>query len=283
MGPVAGDLQTDSGSPFDPLPQIHVYEVPTGDDRCIVGRCMFGPIAVGQTFDRVASEVDGTWVHQVLPKALSVIDIELADGVFVDAIDQVHGARLSFDRQISEEISAGVLLVGDAGPSTAQWRRGPRLWQRDEGTRDPFCDVSDARLADDAGDWEPWLLISDSGLWLGRAGAQWAVGRVDGQVVGAADDPRSLLPLLDIDWAVAQQEVDELEQRAPDLGAVPLAPAIRLALSWRSDHWTAAALRWLRDGFPADEFSDEVDGVTDDKRLSQATRHLARKISRRRG
>ena len=126
---------------------------------------------------------------------------------------------------------------------------------------------------------ERWLLISDSGLWLGRAANCWGVGRVGRSVAIVDNDARALLPLLERDWAVAQLEVEDLEERAPDLGPLPLTPTVLLALSSKvSRHWTAAALRWLVDGFPISGLSDEVANLTHDKTVSQSSRHMAAKV-----
>lgn len=136
-----------------------------------------------------------------------------------------------------------------------------------------------APMAEDV-EWEPWLLISDSGLWLGRTRDRWVVGREGGPVASAREDARALLPLLDREWSVAQIEIKEVEQRATELGPVPLTATVGLALRWRSDHWTTAALRWLRDGFPLTALEQDLAPLPDDGTLPQASRHLAAKILR---
>ena len=116
------------------------------------------------------------------------------------------------------------------------------------------------------------------GNWLGRASDGWVVGRTEGTVARVDDDARALMPLLDRQWSVARLELDELEAQAPDLGPIPLDATVTLALRWRSQHWTTAALRWLEDGYPVDGFREEVATLVDDKALSQASRHLAARL-----
>jgi len=88
------------------------------------------------------------------------------------------------------------------------------------------------------------------------------------------------MPLLDRDWSVARQELEALALRAPDLGPVPLSSTVALALHWRSQHWTTAALTWFRDGYPIEGFEQEVAALVSDKALPQASRHLAARLLR---
>ena len=116
---MAGDVQCDSGTLFDPLQQFWVYEVGP-DGRSVVGRCMFGPIDVGQAFDMVAAGDGNEWETSLLDNPR----------VLVNSIDQMSRCRIRFDREIDSRIATDSLLIRSAENTAAVWRRGERLWHR---------------------------------------------------------------------------------------------------------------------------------------------------------
>lgn len=128
--------------------------------------------------------------------------------------------------------------------------------------------------------WTPVLLVSDSGTWLGVSGRSWVLGRDGRSAVEVDDDPRGLLPLLDRPWAVAREELKDLQTRYPEADDVPLSGMIRLALSNPTSQWAEKAIAWFADGFPARPFIEEirrvaVEGRTAAQRVRQTAHRLA--------
>lgn len=124
-------------------------------------------------------------------------------------------------------------------------------------------------------------MISKSGLWLGAApSGTWVVGRVGGAAHEAHGDPRGLMTWLERPWSVARAEREEVQGRRPDLGPVPLAAAVRLALEWETDYWPSLALGWLSDGYPIDGLEEYLVRLQDAHWLPQRSRHLARRLLR---
>ncbi len=129
--------------------------------------------------------------------------------------------------------------------------------------------------------WEPALLISGSGLWLGRLAGRWVVGRRNGYPSEVSGHPISLLVLLERDWSVAQLEIADLELSSPGMEPISLFETVRLALSPDvSAHWTSKAIDWLQQGFPREGLRPDLERVVDDRRLSQRTRHGAERLLR---
>jgi len=128
-------------------------------------------------------------------------------------------------------------------------------------------------------DWDPLLLLSDGGLWLGASDRSWVVGqrREAGRPVN--EDARSLMPLLERSWSIAKEELEEVEQRFEHLGRIPTEPTVRLALSWPA-YWAELALNWLADGYPKDGLADEIAAVESKPGFPQSVRHLARRVRR---
>ena len=126
---VSGDLQTDSGTPFDPAPQFVVERRDASSSRVLHGRCFFGPVRVGTVFDLRAGQIDDGWESTPLTSPLTVESAEIYDGVFVDEIGQTYTARVHFDLAI-EDVRDGDLLIASASSYADGWRRGDKLWER---------------------------------------------------------------------------------------------------------------------------------------------------------
>ena len=124
------------------------------------------------------------------------------------------------------------------------------------------------------------MLVSASGTWLGVSGRSWVLGRDGRPAVEVDDDPRGLLPLLDRPWAVAREELKDLQTRYPEVDDVPLSGMIRLALSTPTSHWAERAIAWFEDGFPARPFMEGIkrvasEGRTEAQRVRQVAHRLA--------
>jgi hypothetical protein len=121
---MAGDRQAPSGTVFDPSPQFWIHKVERNDPPTVIGRCWFAPVAVGMTFDAVASKRTGTWE---LDRCWLQIEEIHAYGHLIDELDQIVSARLLLSGdQPSGLVSESVLVVRNY-PS-AHWERQGALW-----------------------------------------------------------------------------------------------------------------------------------------------------------
>jgi hypothetical protein len=123
---MAGDRQAPSGSPFDPSPQFWIYQVECDEPPTVTGRCWFAPVAVGMTFDAVASKQAGTW--ELERCQLQVEEIR-AYGHLLDELDQTVSARLLLSGNLPLGLASESVLVARNYPS-AQWERQGTLWLR---------------------------------------------------------------------------------------------------------------------------------------------------------
>lgn len=137
----------------------------------------------------------------------------------------------------------------------------------------PTCRHTDAMRAG-ADTWEPLLLVSARGTWLGAGKSDWMLGSEHGPARIAGDDPHAMLPLLEQEWPVVRARLAEVEARHPELGIVPTRPAVRLALSISTPHWPVRALRWLALGYPVDGLRPGMEALVDAAWLSPPARQV---------
>lgn len=123
---MAGERQSPSGTVFDLSPQFWIYRVERSEPPTVVGRCWFAPVAVGVTFDAVASERAGTW--ELDRCWLRVVEIN-AYGRMLDELDQIVSARLLLSGDLPSGLVPESVLVARNYPS-AHWERHGALWVR---------------------------------------------------------------------------------------------------------------------------------------------------------
>jgi hypothetical protein len=127
---MAGDTQVPSGTPFDPLPQLFVYEwTPTDGLLTILGTCFFGPLVAGGSFYRVAHRTEAGW-EEVGECDLEIIDISIFQGVLVDTLEQNYNARVTAKGRVPTAPEGREhLLIGMAHPD-GMWEWDGRFWVR---------------------------------------------------------------------------------------------------------------------------------------------------------
>lgn len=130
---MSGDKQIPSGTPFDPLPQLYVYEwTPADGLLTILGTCFFGPVVVGGRLDRVAHRTAAGW-EEIGEGDLQVIDISIFQGVMVDTLEQSYNARITA-KGTAPTATGGRqhLLIASAQPD-GTWEWDGRFWVRPGG------------------------------------------------------------------------------------------------------------------------------------------------------
>jgi hypothetical protein len=123
---MAGDRQAPSGTVFDPSPQFWIHKVERNEPPAVIGRCWFAPVAVGMTFDAVASRRTGAW--ELDRCCLQVKEIH-AYGHLIDELDQIVSARLLLSGDLPSGLAPESVLVSRNYPS-AQWEFQGALWLR---------------------------------------------------------------------------------------------------------------------------------------------------------
>jgi len=125
---VAGDRQTPSGTSFDPSPQFWIYAVERQQPPTVTGRCWFAPVAVGMTFDTVASQEAGTWTPA--PCRLRVEEIIVYEHYMLSELDQEWSAQLVLHGDFPVGLVPESVLVAQDCPAADSWQRQDRLWVR---------------------------------------------------------------------------------------------------------------------------------------------------------
>ena len=136
-------------------------------------------------------------------------------------------------------------------------------------------------------DWRKVFEIGDH--VYGLSGSEWAVRGGDGRIllIEANKLDIALLNLLEHPLANVKSGVEEGLKRLKPLKASPF-PYERTVLAGlrsRSEYWIEGALRWLEsnsdDLLKGEEQFDLLTKIYNDrKRISQKTRHRARKVAR---
>jgi hypothetical protein len=135
--------------------------------------------------------------------------------------------------------------------------------------------------------WRPRILLSETGVWLGRSdGHRWVVGRPEG-TVGVWPNDTGLSPvwllILDNDPDVLHDELlqlngDPSEPHAPDLNSL-IRRTIELGLQSRSDHWVERALLWVEASGSRTEVAEQLREVASDAGVKQHSRQWARRLA----
>jgi hypothetical protein len=128
---MAGDLQTPSGTDFDPYPQFWIdrVEADSAGLLVVIGRCFFGPIRAGLLFDGAVRRRPGGWHQSGLTECcLRVAEIRVFRRL-ADEIDQDLSARLVLSGEAPAALEADSVLVARAERDEG-WIRQGRLWAR---------------------------------------------------------------------------------------------------------------------------------------------------------
>lgn len=118
---MAGDRQAPSGTVFDPSPQFWIHKVERNEPPTVIGRCWFAPVAVGMTFDAVASKRTGTWE---LDRCWLQVKEVHAYGHLIDELDQIVSARLLLSGDLL--VRAGACAAGTGVSAAPDWVRVAR-------------------------------------------------------------------------------------------------------------------------------------------------------------
>jgi hypothetical protein len=89
------------------------------------------------------------------------------------------------------------------------------------------------------------------------------------------------LPLLEHDYSVnlLSEFNSFLKNHSKTSIGFPFDRLVSFALNSRSDYWSGSALNWISGGFPIDTtIRQSIHSVSEDKCLSQSTRHRAYKL-----
>ncbi|SDZ35009.1 hypothetical protein SAMN05444365_1115 [Micromonospora pattaloongensis] len=120
------------------------------------------------------------------------------------------------------------------------------------------------------------IAIGKHGLTLGvDPDGHWIVSANDGRHWRPAENPVSLLPLLERRHEdVTTLGIDQAFDPPPwdDL--------VRFAMSSWSDYWAGLALGWLEDGYPAAPFRDTLQSLKSAPQRTQPIRHRALRLWR---
>ena len=126
---MAGDRQSPSGTSFDPSPQFCVHAIERQLPLTMTGRCWFAPVAVGMTFDIVATKEEaGTWAPA--PCRLRVEEISVWDHYMLAELDQGWMARLVLHGDFPAGLGPESVLVAADGLASGRWERQGPLWIR---------------------------------------------------------------------------------------------------------------------------------------------------------
>lgn len=129
---MSGNLQTPSGTGFDPSPQFWVdrVELDCPEPMVVIRRGFFGPITTGLVFDGVAPKRDGAWpLSDVVSCCLRVEEARIF-GQVTDEVDQSLSARLVLSGQPPPCLADESVLVARVH-SGEGWRLQGRLWARE--------------------------------------------------------------------------------------------------------------------------------------------------------
>jgi hypothetical protein len=128
---MAGNVQTPSGTSFDPSPQFWIDRIDpdSSGGLAVIGRCFFGPVRVGLAFDGVASRQDGGWVLSAVTACTLRVEEIRAFRQLTDEIDQGLSARLVLAGTAPASLTSDSLLVASGYPSHG-WSFRHRLWLR---------------------------------------------------------------------------------------------------------------------------------------------------------
>lgn len=128
---MAGDVQAQSGTAFDPSPQFWVDRVELdGPLLAVTGRCFFGPVGPGLVFDGVVPGQGGGWPAAGLVTCRLHVAEAYVLGRLADEVDQVVSARLVLSGTAPACLADGSVLVARGGQTGLGWRLQGGLWRR---------------------------------------------------------------------------------------------------------------------------------------------------------
>jgi hypothetical protein len=128
---MVGNVQTPSGTGFDPAPQFWVHRVDPDSSwpLAVIGRCFFGPVRTGLVFDGAASRQDGGWdLSGLIACCLRVEEICIY-GRLVDEIDPVVSGRLILSGEAPGNLAPDTVLVARGFPGD-DWKLRDGRWVR---------------------------------------------------------------------------------------------------------------------------------------------------------
>lgn len=130
-------------------------------------------------------------------------------------------------------------------------------------------------------EWDPVLLLSSGGAWLGLAGDEWVVGEPAGVVSGMqGQDIIGLLPALewdaDVFFVELRAALSESGRDVEDqLASFPLERLLITALGTSSTYWAEMSARWFDRQPLTVAFRVALEGATDARWASQQVRQAA--------
>jgi hypothetical protein len=132
-------------------------------------------------------------------------------------------------------------------------------------------------------EWEPVLLVSSEGAWLGLAEHGWVVGEPGGIISGTeGDDVIGLLPVLERDPDVFFAELREALAAVhhdvdSHVARFPLERLLTTALATSSAYWSELSIGWFDHQPLSDTFRAALEDVEDARWAPQRVRQAARR------